>query len=346
MDSPNKRIATGRKTIYEILHKDSDIIKLGIVVSNIDPNYLGRIKVRIKAPRNKGGDDGISDKDLPWAQPLIPKFLATQPKVGEAVYIFVFNQDKQNIDRMYVGPIISQPQQLFNDPYYVTALGGFTFGSEEPNVSVATIPQLDGVFPDPADVSIQGRYNTDITQKYNEVVIRAGKFVSTSNDTNKNNNPFKFKYNATTQAYIQIKNDVSLSTENIQSKTSIVSTQPSSTIFETEERGSITNIVANKINLLTHSGGSPKFDLTNQINLISDEEMANILKTAHPLVFGDELLKYLRLLKNALINHVHNGNGNPATDLITGGRQLDVAEFVKQSSDLENKMLSKNIRIN
>jgi hypothetical protein len=27
------------------------------------------------------------------------------------------------------------------------------------------IPELIGVFPNPEDVSIQGRYNTDITQK-------------------------------------------------------------------------------------------------------------------------------------------------------------------------------------
>lgn len=326
MENGNKRIATGRKTISEIMHKDSDIIKLGMVVSTIDPNYLGRIKVRIKAPRNMGGDDGISDANLPWAQPLIPKFFGGQPKIGEAVYVFVFNQDKQNVDRMYMGPIISQPQQLFNDPYYVTALAGFSFGSEDPKVSVSTIPQLDGVFPDQGDVSVQGRYNTDMTQKYNEVVIRAGKFVPIAGDKN---NPFKFKYNASTQAYIQIKNDVQIKPKTDENEA---------------EKGTITNIIANKINLLTHKDGSPRFDLTNQKNLISDEEMAKILETAHQMVFGDILIQYLILLKEAVLNHVHNGNGNKATDLTSG--KLAVAEFVKKASDLENQMLSKNIRIN
>jgi hypothetical protein len=32
------------------------------------------------------------------------------------------------------------------------------------------------------------------------------------------------------------------------------------------------------------------------------------------LPFGDVLLEYLKLLKEALFSHVHNGNGNTATD--------------------------------
>ncbi len=102
--------------------------------------------------------------------------------------------------------------------------------------------------------------------------------------------------------------------------------------------------MSDKINLLTHSG-SPKFKLLGQENLISDAEMITILKTAHQIPFGDVLLEYLKLLKNAVINHVHNGNGNTATDLISGA-SLDVKEFKDKASDLESKMLSQNIRIN
>lgn len=321
----NKRISTGRKSTNELSNKENDLIKLGLVISVIDPNYLGRIKIRIKGPRNMGGDDGVSDNDLPWAQPLVSKFLSIQPKIGEAVYVFIFSLEKQHVDRMFVGPIISQPQLLDFDPYYNTALGGFSFGNQEPNVSVATIPQLDGVFPDSKDISIQGRYNTDITQKRNEIIIRAGKFVSIEDKKSS----FKIKFNASTQAYIQVKNDVVIKSK--------LDNQP-------QEKGTITNIVANKINLLTHKDGHPRFDLTNQKNLISDEEMAKILETAHQMVFGDILIQYLILLKEAVLNHVHNGNGNKATDLTSG--KLAVAEFVKKASDLENQMLSVNIRIN
>lgn len=323
----NNKIGRGGNHIYSNANKPN-FVDIGEVIDVTDPNYMGRIKVRIKGPRSRGGDDGIVDGDLPWAFPVIPKHLSAPPKVGEAVFILSFNKDRKHADRLFFGPIISQPQQLDNDPYYVSALRPFTFGSEKPTVSVATIPQIKGVFPDPEDISIQGRYNTDITQKRNEIVIRAGKFNVSKADAN---NPFTFTFNAKTQGYIQIKNDAIVKPKSDESE---------------EERGTITNIVANKINLITHKDGSPRFVVTNQDNLIDDDEMARILEEAHQLPFGDILLEYLRLLKDALFYHVHNGNGNAATDLTASGNKQAVAEFKKRADDLEKAMLSKNIRIN
>lgn len=327
MNEGNNKIGRGGNHIYDNANKVNNV-DIGEVISVTDPNYLGRIKVRIKGPRNRGGDDGILDNNLPWAFPLIPKHLSTQPKVGEAVFILTFNKDKKHVDRLYLGPIISQPQQLNYDPLYVSAIRGFSFASESPSVSVATIPQIKGVFPDPEDVSLQGRYNTDITQKNNEIVIRAGKFNVTKPD---NNNPFPFTFNAKTQGYIQIKNDAIIN--------------PKTDTAEAE-KGTVTNIVSSKINLITHKDGSPRFNVTNQDNLISDEELARILEEAHQMVFGDILLEYLKLLKDALLYHVHNGHGNMATDLTASGNKQAVADFKKKAEDLEKAMLSKNIRIN
>jgi len=327
MNEGNNKIGRGGNHIYDNANKVNNV-DIGEVISVTDPNYLGRIKVRIKGPRNRGGDDGILDNNLPWAFPLIPKHLSTQPKVGEAVFILTFNKDKKHVDRLYLGPIISQPQQLNYDPLYVSAIRGFSFASESPSVSVATIPQIKGVFPDPEDVSLQGRYNTDITQKNNEIVIRAGKFNVTKPD---NNNPFPFTFNAKTQGYIQIKNDAIIN--------------PKTDTAEAE-KGTVTNIVSSKINLITHKDGSPRFNVTNQDNLISDDELARILEEAHQMVFGDILLEYLKLLKDALLYHVHNGHGNMATDLTASGNKQAVAEFKKKAEDLEKAMLSKNIRIN
>lgn len=306
---------------------NSKITDIGLVVSIDDPFNLGRIKVRIKGPRNKGGDDAILDNDLPWAFPLISKNFSSPPKIGEAVYIFVFGNDREHSDRMYIGPIISQPDKLNFDPYYNTALRGFSFASQSPNVSVDKIPELNGVFPKPEEVSVQGRYNTDITQKYNEIVIRAGKFESSPIS---NNNPYPFKFNSKTQAYIQIKNDVIISPIGNQ----------------TQERGTVTNIVANKINLITHTNGNPRFNVTNQNNLISDEDLSLILEEAHQLPFGDVLLEYLILLKEALFYHVHNGSGNPATDLTVSGNKQALSIFKSRADELEKSMLSNNIRIN
>jgi hypothetical protein len=307
-------------------------LKYGVVDSIVDEEGMGRIKVRINGSPTVGGDgDTLTDK-LPWAFPLLPKHISTIPKVGEVVWIFVMGKNSQHADRLYIGPIISQLDKLDEDKFTAgTALRPFTFGQLTAGSPVLTdsttnkiIPELIGVFPKADEISIQGRFNTDITQKNNEVVIRAGKFEPS--DSNK----YKIAFNRKTQGFIQIKNGVKL---------------PSSDDSDATETGTVTNIVSSKINLLTHKNGSPTITL-NQENLISDEELTNILKDAHQLPFGDILLDYLRLLKEAIFSHVHNGNGNPATDLSASGNVQAVAALKSKAEDLEKRMLSKNIRIN
>jgi len=329
----SQKTETNNTKIYDSSSKIT-FIQYGQVIeleNELDPKLnkgLGRIKVRIKGPRNRGGDDGLTNGELPWCFPMLPKHLLVQPKKGESVLIFIFDTERINADRLYLGPIISQLPLIENDPYFFSSLNGFTFGYSTPIVNPSLIPELNGVFPNPEDISIQGRYNTDITQKNNEVVIRAGKFIETIPN---NNNPFKIKYNPTTQAFIQLKNNVV--------------TNPA-TNQQAALKGTVANIVANKINLITHRDGSPRFNVTDPDVLITDDELTRILEEAHQVPFGDVLLQYLRLLKDALLNHVHNGSGNPATDLTTDGNRQTVALFKSKANDLENSMLSKNVRIN
>jgi hypothetical protein len=337
----NKHIR-GEKSQYET-QKTFNYIKYGEVMSVNDPNSMGRIKVWIKGSVSNGGDDEIcgSNNDyekLPWCLPMLPKHLSIQPKVGESVLIFVFSNEKENVDRMYMGPIISQLNKLDFDSARTTALAGFSFGPTRPMINITNkgnsiaIPELIGVFPDPEDVSIQGRYNTEITQKKNEIVLKAGKFVEAP-IFNPAENPYPFVFNTATQGFIQIKNDA------------VIETTKANDTLTFNKTGTITNIVSSKINLITH-GGSPKFNVTNQQNLISDEEMLRILSEAHQLPFGDILLQYLKLLKDAFLNHVHNGHGNKSTDLTIEGNKQAVKAFRDKAKELEDSMLSKNIRIN
>lgn len=321
-------LARGKENLYD-KNENFQYLKYGEVISTEDANGLGRIKVRIKGSSATGGDKEITDENLPYAFPMLPKHINVTPKKGEMVWVFVFDKNRQHVDRIYIGPIISQLPKLDYDDAKFNAMAGFSFGPMNPTVDVKTIPELKGVFPDENDVSIQGRYNTDITQKNNEIIIRAGKF-ETSQKTK--NNPFPFKFNNKTQGYIQLKNNVKISKEN--------------DINNKPKLGTVTNIVSNKINLITHSGGSPRFNVTGQDELIDDLVMDRILTEGHQLPFGDVLVEYLRLLKNAVLYHVHNGNGNVATDLTSSGNVQSIAEFKDKSEDLLNSMLSKNIRIN
>ena len=111
----------------------------------------------------------------------------------------------------------------------------------------------------------------------------------------------------------------------------------------------VTNIISDKINLLTYDG-SPKFDNLTIVNkdtreseYINNETLQDILDDAHPLVFGDTLVEYLKLLKAAFVAHVHNGS-NPPTDFTPNGEPLD--KWKKKAEQLEKAMLSNNIRIN
>lgn len=305
------------------------LIDIGKVVDNVDPEGMGRIRVVIKGPSNLGGDDTVSkEKNLVYAFPMIPKFFGSTPKIGEAVLLMSFNLNEKQIDRLYIGPIISQSNQIEFDPYDYSAISPFSFKFKEPGPSVNGISAIKGVFPEPEDVAIQGRNNTDIIQKDNEVVIRAGKFVKTNPDKN---NPFSFSFNNKTPAYIQIKNDVILKKKDDKIP---------------EERGTVTNIVSSKINLLTHKDNTQIYHITDQDGPISDEELLKILETAHQLPYGDIMIEYMDLLEEVVLNHVHNGNGNPPTDLTTSGNKRAVETFKKKAKDLKKAMLSKNIRIN
>jgi hypothetical protein len=311
------KFAFGGSSIYNKGARErleTTVFYYGKVVSNEDNLGANRIKARIT-----GIDDSVTRDNIPFAFPMVQKFLHVIPKVGESVLVFIPDVKNPNIDRMYMGPIISQPQLLFKDSELFSSKSALDSGVKEPQPAPFTIPENRGVYPDVKDIALQGRDNTDIRLKEKEVLIRAGQFES---DTPKGEIP---KFNKVNPSYIQIKHDAILKrgTQNT----------------ETEIGGAI-NVVSNKINLLTHKNGSPRFALNDQNNMISDEELQRIVKDAHPLVYGDNLIEFLKVLINAFVNHVHAYPGMKPQDL-SGSNDIDgLLEFNLES------FLSKNIKIN
>ena len=100
---------------------------------------------------------------------------------------------------------------------------------------------------------------------------------------------------------------------------------------------SVINVVANKINLLSHDSDSQVFNLTDPKGLITDEEQEKINNEAHPVVYGDNLVEFLELVKKFVASHVHPYNGLPPDPSTT---TTDVLRF-----DL-NTILNKNINTN
>jgi hypothetical protein len=265
--------------------------------------------------KGKNFDDNRPISQLPNCLPMLPRHINIVPKVGEAVLLFLLDGgDRSNEERLYLGPIISQPYDLFLEKMDTTALDGFGFTKNPPREYIGNITDADGVYPKPEHIAINGRDNADIIFKDSEVLLRAGKFVQSD--------PKKF--NETNPSYIQIKHNFPLDNEE-QKSTDIIG---------------VTNIVSNKINLLTHKDGRPRYTLNDKDNMISDEELNKIIKEAHPLVFGDKLIEYLKLLRAALDNHVHAYHGKVMEDQ-DGQQQIeDWRKF-----DLDS-LLSKNIKIN
>jgi hypothetical protein len=171
--------------------KTVPIIRVGEVISVIDTTKSGRIKVNIT-----GVDDLETDATLIDCVPLLPKYLSTLPKVGECVFVFQYEYKvgtpttSFKSKRFWIGPLITQPTKLSGEDYN-DALSILPDGYKklkDPNIEL-------GVYGDADDITLQGRYNTDIIQKDRQIWIRTGKFQE--------GNPRK--YNKKDLGFIQLK---------------------------------------------------------------------------------------------------------------------------------------------
>jgi hypothetical protein len=332
---------TGRGNSFDKSNKVFKNIQLGIVTTEgkvvenkDDKTQLAKDKrfnadpyiIRCRIIGDKYDNDHTDDK-LPNCFPFTPKHTTVIPKKNEVVLVFMFGDDEKYTDRFYIGPIISDPTKLLKQTQSDGAEAAFSTSIVDPVEDISKLESAKGIYSQydsDGNFSIDGRDNSDIVFKKSEILLRAGKFVD--------GKPLEF--NQVNPAYIQIKHGFSVN----KSET-------------TSETISATNIVSNKINLLTYKDGSPEFNLTkrdldgNLTPYITDDELEKILSEAHPLVFGDLLVNYLKLLRSAFINHVHNGSGNKPTDLTTGNI-LSVKDFTEAAASLEKDMLSRNVRIN
>jgi hypothetical protein len=100
--------------------------------------------------------------------------------------------------------------------------------------------------------------------------------------------------------------------------------------------GGVINVIANKINLISHDGGHG-FKLTDSNDMITDKEQEKINQYAQSIVFGEKLVEFLKLLKNYVGTHVHPYHGMPSVD--------ETSKLQLLNYDLE-QLLNKNIKTN
>lgn len=297
------------------------VIRLGEVV-DINDEYEGsRIKVRLDQ------DNGIQTKDLPYAFPLLPKTLQSVPKVGEAVLVILSRLGNKNSQRYYIGPLISQPQYLYEEKFNNgrgTSNSLIQGSVSKPIETIAHYNETKGAFPDKNDIALLGRKSEDIVLKDGEIDIRCGirgaklfdnATVGQSNEETGLKGDVVF--NNQSPAYLQLKFKRGLCKGNKQVADSVI------------------NIVADKINLISHKD-EEHFNLTDQKELIKTEELDEIMSKLHQVPYGDLLFDFLVRLRSAVTNHVHPYPGLPpvSCQYITNALSFDL-----------NTILSENVRI-
>lgn len=297
------------KSVYgSFKENENKQIYIGIVINIDDDKNTGNLKIRIK-----GVDDNVSDGELPNSFPILPKFVNIYPKVGEAVLVFNFNDIKK--DRLWLGPIVSQNQSLRFSDGLTTALSGFDFGSVAPKKNYLQSPENVGSYPSKKDIAIQGRVNCDILLGDNNITIRSGKIDL--------NDSKYVKFNKQNPSYIQVRHSLNLINNGV----------------EVKNQGCI-NVVSDKINLLTYNSKLKNYDITNQDDLITEEVINNIIKESQEIVYGRNLVEFLKIFIKAFITHVHPYHGDVPENL---DNEATIDQLLKFNLDT---LLNPNVKSN
>ena len=333
-------MAEGKR--YDLGHGDSSgkysrmitspIWHYGIVTDVDDPYNAGRIRVRIYGNPSDGLDDNtqflgqnvadaigvtglvksigevVGSLPLPWCEPLMPKFLNVVPKVGEMVKIVTFDYRNKKIRRQYIGPVIGQQTPVdftisnYNDAKIRVENGAYT-SSWTQNAEAS-----DGdwkIYPSKEDVAILGRKNTDLILKdssyYNEILFRSGKIDPNSLGKSNNNNVSPFILNKKNPSYISINfTDANALNSN---------NSPDLKKLNLQNDRSHVNVVADKVNLISHAGSSRKGFVRT---ILRGEDVLTQIKIEneklHPLPYGDVLWEFLNVLRPYIEGHIHKAS--------------------------------------
>ena len=265
------------------------LLKIGKVTeveNSLTKDGTGAMRIRVKFPHDNGQNE---DKKLPWVWPLLPKAFQTAPKIGEAVLVMNTDPSFPNSQRYYIGPIISQPQYQYKNNYddATTMLKG---EMHEPIASIDTNPDTEGAFPKQTDVAVVGRKSEDIILRDDEINIRAG-IRQKPAETNGLRDQGYIIFNNINPAYIQLTfNNTGSFTENANG-----------------DYHSSINIVADKINLISNNDTSSIVtdNIHGKDELISDDKLPSIMKELHKVPLGDKLVYLLKIMRGAIMNHVH-----------------------------------------
>lgn len=232
-----------------------DIITEGVVTFVDDFYKNGTIRVR---PNQTNIEVDIF--------PLIPIYNMILPKVGDSVNL-IPKKSGTTYSFLWVGPINVDYKKLNSS----SKVGDGVYVHGKP---ITKYPDAKGIYPNLDEITINGRWNSDLRLGKNQTLLRAGQHNIDSNEV----------YNQLNQGYVLMK------------------LSP----LEGNKTRETTNIVGEYINLLSPKG-TPNFTLYDRGDSpLTEEVIDKILNDAHPAVFGDKLIELLKLIIKSQLTHSHN----------------------------------------
>lgn len=291
---------------------------MGQVESVTDDMGGGRIKVRLTEDKDR------ALTELPYALPLNPKMFQCVPKIGEGVLVITSQSGNIDSQRYYIGPIVSQGQEMSFAPYAygkgasISLAQGAIVGPHKP---LSFFTATEGAFPDKEDVAIIGRKSEDVILKEGEIDLRCG--VRNEALGNEDRDLIgNVIFNGKNPTYIQLKHKPHLTTAG----------------------DGVINLVADRINLVSHNDKTLDVKLANPNSkngsktepLIKGEDMDTLISELHQLPYGDKLVEVLTHMANAITNHTHPAVSAPPCEGIW-------VSLVKAED--YNRILSPHIRI-
>ena len=292
------------------------IIYTAIVRDNEDYAGFNRLKAEIVTLDESGNIKPGKDRDtpldkLPICIPLIPEFVHVRPQIGETVLIISENPSDLSSPRYWIGPVISQqtklPYQSYSDATELFKLNTYAQKNTTSNPTTNNLNKASVYYPQPNEIAFQGRQDADITFSPRAVLIRAGRFNKGTTDLNTNSPCFiEIK-----QVDSEIKNPNDIQIFN-KLKITSSNTKPFVPFSQT-------NYVSTNINIYSPEGKFRKADKgTGEDGGVELSErlkdFGELASTLHPAVFGDELIKLLKLILRYLVTHRHTPQMPPLSN--------------------------------
>jgi len=182
------------RIVTEVLRKVRPLVKTfrpAKVIDNQDPQMLGRIRCipeQINEQDLQNSVYNFNPKKDKWTEkdpfvylPFLPYFIYQVPKPDEYVQLLYSDPtDPLNTSRYYVQGPFSSPTTIYKEnlssakTFLNSGIRNKRYKALKNQDGEIENPNTAGVYPEPGDNALLGRYNTDVITKDGEILFRAG----------------------------------------------------------------------------------------------------------------------------------------------------------------------------